>query len=162
MTQRLNGGCQCGAVRYAVAGPLVDPGICHCRMCQKAVGGPFAAFASVPRDKLAWTRGQPAIFRSSSAGERGFCARCGTPLTFRYFHNDLIDFTLGSLDHPEAVPPEKEVGVESRVAWLRQAVCGGLPERTTIHPGSAAPVRALVNFQHPDHETPDGWAPPSP
>ena len=44
----LKGGCQCGAVRYRLD---ATPGgnICHCRMCQKAGGGPFMAFGGVPR-----------------------------------------------------------------------------------------------------------------
>ena len=86
MTERVpmhTGGCQCGAIRYAMfAAPKA--GLCHCRMCQKAVGGPFLAWAMVPVEAFAWTRGQPAEFRSSSAATRGFCARCGTPLLFQY------------------------------------------------------------------------------
>jgi hypothetical protein len=79
----LTGGCQCGAVRYALYGePEVD--ICHCRMCQKAVGNLFMAVAGVPLQQFAWTRGEPAVYRSSSAAERGFCHDCGTALTFRY------------------------------------------------------------------------------
>ena len=41
------GGCQCGAVRYALLAEPYDPHICHCRMCQKAFGGPFAPFAVI-------------------------------------------------------------------------------------------------------------------
>jgi hypothetical protein len=80
----LTGGCQCGAVRYALFAKPERTGICYCRMCQKAVGGPFFAWAAVDEDDIAWTHGAPAQFASSSAADRGFCARCGTPLTFRY------------------------------------------------------------------------------
>ena len=34
-------------------------------MCQKAVGGPFAALASVKLSDIAWTRSAPAVFTSS-------------------------------------------------------------------------------------------------
>ncbi|HEY5106329.1 MAG TPA: hypothetical protein VII73_06080 [Caulobacteraceae bacterium] len=47
-TTPLTGGCQCGAVRFAIDGALGRPGICHCRMCQKAVGGPFGSFVTAP------------------------------------------------------------------------------------------------------------------
>ena len=40
-TQALTGGCQCGRVRYALSVVPDDVSVCHCRMCQKAVGGPF-------------------------------------------------------------------------------------------------------------------------
>ena len=39
------GGCQCGAIRYAFYAPLENAHVCHCRMCQRATGGVFAALA---------------------------------------------------------------------------------------------------------------------
>ncbi|MEQ8373768.1 MAG: GFA family protein, partial [Roseibium aggregatum] len=36
MTEIHTGGCQCGALRFKVEGPLGEASICHCRMCQKA------------------------------------------------------------------------------------------------------------------------------
>jgi|WetSurMetagenome_2_1015567.scaffolds.fasta_scaffold319325_2 hypothetical protein len=161
MARRFTGGCQCGAVRYAFTAEDVAASICHCRMCQKAFAAPFGALGSVLPEALTWTRGAPSIFRSSTAAERGFCARCGTPLTFRYHHLDVIEIALVTLDDPNAIAPSKEVGAEGRLSWLRTAVCGGLPERTTERPNMPEQVRTLVNFQHPDHDTPDGWAPPA-
>jgi len=55
----MTGGCQCGAVRYALYEVPVST-VCHCRMCQKAVGGPFAALSKVPLAQFAWTRGTQA------------------------------------------------------------------------------------------------------
>ena len=45
---RITGGCQCGAVRYALHAVPTNPHICHCRMCQKAFGSFFAPLARVP------------------------------------------------------------------------------------------------------------------
>src|ERR1039458_9626487 len=73
------GGCQCGAVRYALY-TAPEGSVCHCRMCQKATGGLFAALAKVETADLVWTRGQPDAFRSSPAACRDFYAACGTPL----------------------------------------------------------------------------------
>ena len=153
----MTGGCQCGAVRYALYEVPVSS-VCHCRMCQKAVGGPFAASAPVKRAWFAWTRGTPASFASSSLAHRDFCAICGTPLTFRYDDADTISVTLGSLDHPEAVPPVRQYGIEGRLSWLDRIAA--LPFETTD--ASMAPHRKqlLVNRQHPDHDTDAGWTPP--
>ena len=79
----LTGGCQCGAVRFAAYAGPVKIGLCHCRMCQKAVGGPFISLAEVKHEDFAWTRGKPATYRSSTIAERDFCAACGTPLSYR-------------------------------------------------------------------------------
>ena len=56
------GGCQCGAVRYQLTEPPSDGNVCHCRMCQKAGGAPFMAFAGTKLANLVFTRGKPTIF----------------------------------------------------------------------------------------------------
>ncbi len=125
----VTGGCQCGAVRYAAHAPLQKIHLCHCRMCQRAVGNVFAALAGVPKDKLAWTAGQPSAYASSSLAKRGFCARCGTPLTFAYDEASRIYVTIGSLDDPAAAVPEIQYGVESQLPWLH--VNADLPREET-------------------------------
>ena len=95
----LTGGCQCGAVRYALFSIPSEPSICHCRMCQKAFGNYFAPLAGVPLGDLEWTNGQPGTFHSSELVERGFCRDCGTPLFFRYTVKDRISVSIGSLGH---------------------------------------------------------------
>jgi hypothetical protein len=146
---RLTGGCQCGAVRYALyAEP--DVGICHCGMCQKATGGLFLAAAGVPLAQFAWTKGEPAVFQSSSVAERGYCRDCGTPLFFRYLAKDQIDVTIGSLDDPAAAKPTSQVGVESRVPWWHELF--ELPERTTQQDPPPGGLEAMQNYQHRDGE----------
>lgn len=153
------GGCQCGAVRYALTEPPVST-VCHCRMCQKAVGGLFAALSKVKLSHFAWTRGEPASFRSSSAAERNFCAACGTPLTFRFLDGDAIEVTTGSLDTPVLAPPTKNFGTEARLPWIDSLLPGRLPDTPTTENGSA--TRVIVSRQHPDHDTPSGWSPAGP
>jgi hypothetical protein len=156
----LTGGCQCGAVRYALAAMPEGTSICHCRMCQKAVGGAFAVYAPVRLADFAWTRGAPPAFRSSTAAERHFCPDCGTPLSFRYLHKDWIDVSIGSLDQPERVPPVRQFGIEGRLPWLTGDLLDRLAGQATTDPGTPAQERALTNFQHPDHDTPGGWTAP--
>ena len=67
VTPVMTGGCQCGAVRYAL-NSQPEGGFCHCRMCQRATGGPFAAYATVKRSAFSWTQGEPSYFASSSVG----------------------------------------------------------------------------------------------
>jgi hypothetical protein len=144
------GGCQCGAVRYTFSGEPVDPHICHCRMCQKAFGSFFAPLAGVPIGDLTWTRGQPSLFRSSTIAERGFCAACGTPLTFRYLDSDLLNVSIGSLDRPAEVRPGRQYGTESRLPWFGELA--GLPE-TRSEDDLPSDVQArLKSAQHPDRD----------
>jgi len=143
----LTGGCQCGAVRYALYAEG-DVGICHCRMCQRATGGLFSASAGVPLAQFAWTRGEPAVFRSSSVAERGYCHDCGTPLFFRYLAKDRIDVSIGSLDDPAAAKPVSQVGVESRMPWWRELF--DLPGTTTQEHPPPGGLAAVQSYQHRD------------
>lgn len=154
---RISGGCQCGAVRYTLHETPTNPHICHCRMCQKAFGSYFAPLAGVPREALEVTRGAIATFRSSEQAERGFCAACGTPLTFRYLTSKRIAVSLGSLDEPVTIKPAMQYGVEARVPWF--AELAALPGETT-EAGDAklADDIRLTNHQHPDHDT-GSWPP---
>ena len=121
MTQEENfeGGCQCGAVRYALNMAPERSHYCHCRMCQRAVGNLFAALAGAKKDVFQWTRGTPSFFASSTLAQRGYCAGCGTPLSFAYNEAPWIYVTIGSLDDPSVAKPERHFGIESQVHWLK-------------------------------------------
>jgi hypothetical protein len=148
--KRITGGCQCGAVRYAITGPLTNPHICHCRMCQKAFGNYFAALVCTDRRHFSWTRGKPAIFESSANVERGFCANCGTPLSFAYKDGNLMDVSIGSLDDPASVTPENQYGAESRLpAFENLHLLPSSRSEDTIPPEALA---RLKSRQHPDRE----------
>lgn len=154
-TPVLTGGCQCGAVRYALYAEPTGASICHCRMCQKAVGNYFAAFAGVKRNEFAWTRGKPGAFRSSEVIERDFCRDCGTPLTYRALDRDRVSISIGSLDHPERVHPAMQHGIEGRLDDFGNLA--SLPAETT-DTWAGERLAKLASRQHPDHETTD-WMP---
>ena len=113
----MEGGCQCGAVRYRVAVADDEAYLCHCRMCQKATGGVSIAFRHVAAETLQWS-GQPEWYASSPIAHRPFCARCGTPLGFAFLGSKYLDLTVGSFDDPGYFVPVSNCGIESRhAAW---------------------------------------------
>jgi hypothetical protein len=130
------GGCQCGAVRYALYVAPENSHACHCRMCQRATGGLFAALAGAKKGDFAWTTGTPAFFESSNLARRGFCAQCGTPLSFAYdLPEARLYVTIGSLDDPEAAPLLKQYGIESKLSFVR--FCEDLPQERTAEDSAA-------------------------
>jgi hypothetical protein len=145
------GGCQCGAVRYVLKAQPTGAVICHCRMCQKAGGAPFMAFAGVKIADFVVARGAVATYASSEIAERGFCAACGTPLTYQMKGGDRISVTIGSLDRPAEMAPGAQLGVEARIAWLE--TIAGLPEHQTDDWLRKAEIADVGNHQHPDHQT---------
>ena len=138
-----SGGCQCGAVRFRVEGALARFSVCHCRMCQKAFGGFYAPLANV---------GEPKRFRSSSQAWRGFCAQCGTPLTFEA--SDGTALAIGAFDDPSALAPSVQWGVEAKLPYVDSV--SSLPGRRTEDDEEIEDFSNLVSFQHPDHDT-DFW-----
>ncbi|MEQ1890382.1 MAG: GFA family protein [Alphaproteobacteria bacterium] len=150
------GGCQCGAVRFALYAEPLGSAICHCRMCQKAFGAFFAPFALVARSQFDWTRGAPKQFASSDHGLRGFCGQCGTPLSCLANGAAAINIPTGSFDHPEKFKPTFQAGTEGRMPWL-----GEIPDLRGKTTGQLMPKEVLDelgNHQHPDHDT-DEWPP---
>jgi len=112
----VDGGCLCGALRYRAAPTHREGYYCHCRMCQLAFGNTRAAFVNLRKDEVVWTQGTPGYFASSAFARRGFCGRCGTPLSFEYLDSQRMDLSAGSLDDPSAFRPTAHFAVESRIA----------------------------------------------
>jgi hypothetical protein len=141
-----SGGCQCGAIRYAFYAPLENAHVCHCRMCQRATGGVFAALAGGRPENFAWTRGTPRFFASSNLAQRAYCEQCGTPLSFKYDTPEARMYTtIGSLDHPEAAVLIKQYGVESRIPWVK--FCEDIAEERTGESAQAQEFLARMRIQ---------------
>lgn len=114
----MNGGCQCGRIRYAARLENDEAYLCHCRMCQKATGGFAASFVYVPGDGVIWDH-EPDWYASSPIARRPYCSHCGTPLGFMFNDGDGIDVTLGSFDEPGYFHPAFHSGAEGlHEAWL--------------------------------------------
>jgi hypothetical protein len=159
IVKQITGGCQCGAVRYRSSAVMDNAHLCHCRMCQKAVGNVFAALVATPKDDFSWSRGTPTRWRSSANVERGFCGICGTPLFYDDITSDGIAVTIGSLDDPAAFPPLTHDGIEGRIYWLQSL--NDVPDFGETDQLSQAQWAAAIktsNRQHPDHDT-EIWPP---
>jgi hypothetical protein len=111
----LSGGCLCGHVRYTATPDHRDGYYCHCRMCQLAFGNTRAAYLNLRKSELSWQQA-PAYYASSKIARRGFCPRCGTPLTFEFLDSERMDLAIGSLDDPSVMKPTTHFAIESRIA----------------------------------------------
>ncbi|HEU0033617.1 MAG TPA: GFA family protein [Kofleriaceae bacterium] len=114
----LEGGCACGEIRYRLDDAPYDCGYCHCRLCQRSSGAPVLVFASVKRASFVVTKGQPRRRISSHLGERWFCDRCGTQLAMLVDDPDAIDFTVATLDDPDAIAPSFHIWTDKRISWF--------------------------------------------
>lgn len=128
MPHRMTGGCQCGRIRYVVEVDDDAPAyLCHCGMCRRATGGVAAAFTQVAQAAVTWETRAPDFYRSSPIAERPFCARCGTPLGFRFVDGSEMDLTIGSFDDPGRFRPVQNVSIETMLpGWSDTSHLPGL------------------------------------
>lgn len=126
----MEGGCLCGKVRYTAEIDNDDAYLCHCRMCQRASGNVSLALKGIKRSNVTW-QNEPDRYQSSPFAQRGFCASCGTSLTFEFSDgsSENMDLTVASFDDPSAFKPKHHFGAESiHRSWLNTE---GLKEMRT-------------------------------
>jgi hypothetical protein len=114
------GGCQCGELRYEIAGEPLALYVCHCRECQKQSASAFGMSLEVPRAGLRVVRGTPKLWtRAADSGRRlrcAFCPTCGS----RLWHepegtSDTITIKAGSLDVPADMSSAIHIWVSRRL-----------------------------------------------
>lgn len=115
---KLEGGCQCGTIRYEIVGDPVMASICHCSTCRRASTAASISWVMFKKNQVTFTQAYPARYSSSAKGERGFCPACGTQICLTAAHiPGLIDITLGSLDTPEVITPSLHYWGTPRLPW---------------------------------------------
>ncbi len=131
--ESLEGGCQCGAVRYRIDGAPVGTVLCHCAMCRRANAAPVVAWAMYADAQVTFLGAPPTFYASSPEAVRGFCGVCGTQICFRTeVMPGLIDMTIGSLDDPAQVAPQLHMWTARQLPWMTFA--DGLPRHAEFPP----------------------------
>mmetsp|Transcript_42122 Transcript_42122/g.65915 ORF Transcript_42122/g.65915 Transcript_42122/m.65915 type:complete len:138 (-) Transcript_42122:2298-2711(-) len=125
MTSFLEGGCQCGAVRYKVAAEASSTNHCHCTMCRKTHGAMFATFAIIDRSKFSITKGEDGlkVYESTPGNTRTFCSTCGCPLMWQGSKEpNNVYYTAGTLDdgaNPgHSAENIQHIWIQSKVPWF--------------------------------------------
>lgn len=123
MRSTLEGGCQCGAVRYRIKGEPVSLVVCHCKECQRQSGSAFGMSLIVRTTEFALT-GNVSIYRRVADSGNGvkcaFCPTCGT----RVYHEPermsgmAVNVRAGTLDDTSALKPAAHVWTRSKQTWF--------------------------------------------
>lgn len=119
----LQGGCQCGAVRYAVDGEPQHVALCHCEGCRKSAGAPAVAWAAFAEDEFSLKQGELTTYNSSGAAMRSFCPVCGTGICYRNADMlpGIVDIQAATLDDPDALPVQAQIQTAERIGWMATA-----------------------------------------
>ncbi|MEZ5703423.1 MAG: GFA family protein [Burkholderiaceae bacterium] len=120
----VEGGCDCGAVRYRVESAPLFVHCCHCRWCQRESGASFALNAMIEADRVTSLGVAPELVPTPSESGRGQliarCPACKVAVWSNYSAaGPLIRFVrVGSLDNPDLLPPDIHIFTASRQPWV--------------------------------------------
>jgi hypothetical protein len=133
-TTMVTGSCFCGTVRYEVSGPFNSMMSCHCSMCRKHHGSPFATYVSAPLESFRWLAGEDRILRyqSSPQGARNSCGVCGSTLPVTLASHSLALLPAGPLEGELGIKPQAHMFVGSKAPWY--TITDNLPQYEAYPP----------------------------
>ena len=119
----MDGGCACGAVRYRLNDAPMVVHCCHCTSCQTETGSAFVINAVIERDRVTLLAGEPEAVMTPSDSGRGQeifrCPTCRVALWSHYSSRKAAFVRGGTLDAPDAVPPDVHIFTRSKLPWVR-------------------------------------------
>ena len=120
----LEGGCDCRAVRYRLETAPLFVHCCHCRWCQRESGAAFALNAMIEADRVTSLGVEPELVHTpSNSGLGQKIARCPSCRVALWSHyagaGPVLTFVrVGTLDNPDALPPDIHIFTQSKQPWL--------------------------------------------
>lgn len=128
----IEGGCDCGAVRYRMESEPLVVHCCHCRWCQRESGASFALNAMIEADRVVNLGVEPELVHTPSNSGLGQniarCAQCRVAVWSNYAAaGPVVRFVrAGTLDDPDLLSPDVHIFTVSKQPWV------------VIPPGSAS------------------------
>lgn len=125
MTEKPEGGCACGAVRYRLESAPMFVHCCHCTSCQTETGTAFALNLLIESDRVTLLEGAPVAIMTPSESGKGQqvwrCPDCQIAVWSNYGGaGDKIRFVRGgTLDDAKAVTPDIHIYTRSKLPWVR-------------------------------------------
>ena len=128
MSESLEGGCFCKAVRYRLTSKPMIVHCCHCRNCQAQTGSAFVINALIETDRIELSSGEPEITTIETGGGKPHdvyrCPACQTAVWSDYGRRAGVRFVrVGTLDDPAALPPDVHIFTRSKLPWVGLPGC---------------------------------------
>ena len=118
----MEGGCTCKEVRYRLDDKPMVVHCCHCSWCQRETGSAFVINAVIESARLTLLSGQPEMVLTPSASGRGQkimrCPKCWVAVWSHYSRDALSFVRVGTLDNPNAAPPDVHIFTRSKLDWV--------------------------------------------
>lgn len=119
----VEGGCQCGAVRYRITAPPLAVYNCHCTDCRRFSGATHSM--SMPTKKAAFEHLKGEVTPYNKPADSGrtvpmmSCAICGTKVWNEpQATPDILVIKAGTLDDMSWAQPVGNIWTDSKVPWV--------------------------------------------
>ena len=114
----IRGSCLCRTVRWSFDGAFERMTHCHCEMCRKAHGAPFATYAMGSGEHFRFDHGEDAVTRyeSSPGIVRAFCSGCGSVVPHPVPGSE-IDIPVGPLDDDPGMRATCHIFAKWKAPW---------------------------------------------
>ena len=121
MSEKFNGGCLCGEVRYRVSGPFAEFHICHCSQCRRSTGSAHASNLFTSADRIEWLAGEHLIkrFDPDRPGviSKCFCTNCGSLVPYISAKSGKLVVPAGGLNDDPQIRPQDNIFWADRASW---------------------------------------------
>ena len=149
----LQGGCQCGQLRYRLHERPLTLYCCHCTECQKQSASAFGMSLRCAPSALEWS-GEAASFTRDpgkpTSAEGLFCPHCGTRILHRRSRADDdadehessagdVSIKAGSLDDTSWLRPVGHIWLGSAQPWFER------PSDLLLHEGQPEDWSAFIS-----------------
>ena len=119
----IEGGCNCGAVRYRLSADPIAVAVCHCTNCRRQSGSAFSVNVVVRADAMemagALTTYEDRDTESGAPVLRQFCATCGSPIQSLSAASPKIAIVkAGTADDPGRFTPAIHVWTSTALPWV--------------------------------------------
>jgi len=122
MSDGLDGGCSCGAVRYRLRSEPLLVHCCHCLNCQRQTGSAFAINVLIEAGSVEIVAGDPRpvdVPRDDGSTQRIFrCPACQVAVYSEYTRPQVWFVRAGTLDDPSQVSPDVHIYTRSKRDWI--------------------------------------------
>lgn len=119
----IEGGCNCGAVRYRAEGAPIVVAQCHCTNCRRQSGSAFSVNLLF-KGSAVTHEGALSVYEdkdtfSGNSVLRKFCGRCGSPVFSEPTDGKgMLIVKAGTLDDPAPFAPTVSVWTSTALPWV--------------------------------------------
>jgi hypothetical protein len=120
MSNKINGGCLCGAIKFELDEDFKAFYLCHCKQCQTLTGSAFASNLLTHPRNISWLTGIDSVITYEHPDRefsKSFCKFCGSALPFVNKTRTSLVVPAGSLRSEIQEKVQANIFVSEKACW---------------------------------------------